>query len=219
MSDWYYFLFPYFLLQWSIPTQFFKFLIFKYSIIHGKHGFCAWVKDYMFYFLFKLYCLCIVNKIVDAQRIIQLSLNMVVFKSGDWPKKWCPKFCHVQNPPQCRLYMKKSTKLYWYTYNNAVPLLHIVKTLIFYLVYNFKFSTILSAGQPACQLAVRWDSASAMVPDFLHKMVITSSLWICYFKEGSSTAPWSFFYLSLLSFLFYSLIKRWETHKRGVDWL
>jgi len=62
--------------------------------------------------------------------------------------------------------------MYWYAYNNTVPLLNIVKKRIFYPVYNFnflKFSTISSAGQPASQPAVRPGSASAMAPDFLHK--------------------------------------------------
>jgi len=42
---------------------------------------------------------------------------------------------------------------------------------------------------------------------FLTRKVIASSLRICYSKEGSSTAPWSFFNPWLFSFLFYSLIK------------
>jgi len=41
-----------------------------YNIKCGKHGFWACVEDNMFYFLFKAYCLCIVNKIVDVQRIV-----------------------------------------------------------------------------------------------------------------------------------------------------
>jgi len=43
-----------------------------WNIKHGKHGFCAYVKDNMSYFLFKAYCLRIVNKIIDVQRILQL---------------------------------------------------------------------------------------------------------------------------------------------------
>jgi len=57
-------------------------------------------------------------------------------------------------------------------YNNTVPLLNIVKSWIFYLVYNFKnlkFSTISSASQPTCQSAVRPGSTSAMAPDCSHK--------------------------------------------------
>jgi len=42
---------------------------------------------------------------------------------------------------------------------------------------------------------------------FHRRKVIASSLQNCFSEEGLSTAPWSFFYPSLLSFLFYSLIK------------
>jgi len=83
-------------------------------------------------------------------------------------KKWHPKFWHVQNPPYNRLYTKKSTKMYWYVYNNTVPLLNVAKTWIFYPIYNFKifkFSTISSASLPA----IRPSSTSAMAPDFSHK--------------------------------------------------
>jgi len=90
--------------------------------------------------------------------------------------------------------MKKLTKMHWYVYNNTVPLLNIAKTLIFHLVYNLiflKFSTILSAGQPAsqpaCQLAylpaIRTGSISTMAPDFSQKK---DSLQNCYSEEGSS---------------------------------
>jgi len=46
------------------------------------------------------------------------------------------------------------------------------KTQTLYPVYNFKkikFSTILSAGQPASQPAVRPGSTSTMAPDFSQK--------------------------------------------------
>jgi len=123
--------------------------------------------------------------------------------------------------------VKKLTKMYWYNYNNTVPLLNIAKTWIFYLVYNFKiflkFSTISSADQPANQPdslpAVRPSSASVWLQIFHTRKVITSSLRICYSEEGSFTAPWFFFYPLLLSFLFYSPVKKWETRERGADQL
>jgi len=63
---------------------------------------------------------------------------------------------------------EKSTKMHWYDYNNTIPLLNIVKSRIFHLVYNFKkikFNTISSASQPA----IRPSSISAMAPDFSYK--------------------------------------------------
>jgi len=59
--------------------------------------------------------------------------------------------------------------MYWYVYNNTVPLLNIAKFEYFiqYIILkNFKFSTILSASQPASMPAVRPGSTSAMAPDF-----------------------------------------------------
>jgi len=106
--------------------------------------------------------------------------------------------------------VKKSTKMYWYVYNNTVPLLNIAKTRIFirYTILKiFKFSTISSISLPACLLSdpialVLW------LQIFHPRKVIASILRICYSEEDSSTAPWSFFYPSLLSFLFYSFIKK-----------
>ena len=92
--------------------------------------------------------------------------------------------------------MKKSTKMHWYIYNNTVPLLNVVKTQIFYPVYNiilniFKFSTILSASQPASQPAIRPGSTSAMAPVFHITKVIAICLQNCCIKD-LFTAPWSF---------------------------
>jgi len=66
--------------------------------------------------------------------------------------------------------MKKLIKMHWYNQNNTVPLLNIAKCQIFYPVHNIilkisKFSTILSASQPA----ISPGSTSAMAPDFSHK--------------------------------------------------
>ena len=56
-------------------------------------------------------------------------------------------------------------------------------------------------------MITRPGSTSTMAPDFSPKREIMSSLRNCYSEEVLSTAPWSFFYPSLLSFLFCSLIK------------
>jgi len=77
-----------------------------------------------------------------------------------------------------------------------------MKTRTVYLVYNFK--KILNLALfclPASQLAIRPGNTSAMASDFYPKKVIASILQICYSEEDSSTAPWSFFYPSILSFL------------------
>jgi len=60
--------------------------------------------------------------------------------------------------------------MHWHKYNNTVPLLNIVKSQIFHLVYNLKiFLNLALSCLPASQLAVRPDSTSAMVPNFSHK--------------------------------------------------
>jgi len=104
--------------------------------------------------------------------------------------------------------MKKSTtgKMYWYAYNNTVPLLNIAKTQIFYPIYNLKKIKLALFHLLACQLQdlvalVLW------LLIFYTRKVIVSSLRICYSEEGSSTAPWSFFLSVASSFLFYSLVK------------
>jgi len=58
----------------------------------------------------------------------------------------------------------------------GMALLNMAKTRTLYPVYNlkiFKFSTILSADQPAsqptCLPAIKPGSTSAMAPDFSHK--------------------------------------------------
>ena len=58
--------------------------------------------------------------------------------------------------------------MYWYIYNNTVPLLNIAKTQIFCSVYNFKKFKI-STISFNCLTAVRPGSASAMAPDFSQK--------------------------------------------------
>jgi len=56
--------------------------------------------------------------------------------------------------------------MYWYNYNKTIPLLNIVK-IIWYIIFKIsKFSTILSASQPA---PIRPGSISAMATDFSHK--------------------------------------------------
>jgi len=60
--------------------------------------------------------------------------------------------------------------MHWYDYNNTIPLLNIVKNLIYIqsgirIIFKIsKFSTILFA----CQPAIRPGNTSAMAPDFLH---------------------------------------------------
>jgi len=92
--------------------------------------------------------------------------------------------------------------MHWYVYNNTISLLNIIKSRIFHPVHNFKtskLSTILSASQPAIK------PGSTMAPDLHKRKVTMSSLQNCYYEEVPSTVP--SFYPSLLSFLFYSLIK------------
>jgi len=65
--------------------------------------------------------------------------------------------------------MKKWTKMYWYVYNNTVPLLNIAKLEYFIQYIISKILNLALFRLPANMPAIRPDSTSAMAPDFSHK--------------------------------------------------
>jgi len=91
----------------------------------------------------------------------------------DLKKKWHLNFGMSKIHLRLGFMQKKLTKMHWYVYNNTVPLLNMCsENSNISSVYHFKkikFSTILSAGQPASLPAVRPGSTSDMAPDFSHK--------------------------------------------------
>jgi len=91
-----------------------------------------------------------------------ISISAVVFNSKDWPKNGVQNF-------GC----PKSTKMYWYVYNNSVPLLNIEKKLN--ISSSIQFQKILLFCLPASQPAGRPGSTSAMAPVFFHTRKLTMS--------------------------------------------
>ena len=79
------------------------------------------------------------NQVQSFQNNDQTSLSTIVLNSRDWSEIiWLPEILHFKVQPCNRLYPKKTTRMHWLDYNDAVSWLNEAKTRIFQPTANLE---------------------------------------------------------------------------------